>query len=98
MRYKGNPKHKEPWQRGRKGSLCPKEIAPSLAQHLLDTSQLHDGQRYAVHEGKAYCAKEHSPGEWHGHPVGWKEVPASLWLQWQQEDRLKRSDIARYWN
>jgi len=26
LNYVPNPKHKEPWQRGRRGSLCPREI------------------------------------------------------------------------
>ena len=75
MEYEGNPKHKEPWQRGRRGSLCPKDVDLTLAQKLLDASIVAGEKRFAAHEGKAYCAMEHGAGLWHGFPVGWGEVP-----------------------
>jgi len=48
----GNPKHKEFWHRGRKGSLCPREITRERAQALLDEGVCLDGVRYGP------CAKE----------------------------------------
>jgi hypothetical protein len=53
--------------------------------------------RYAFHDGKAYCAKEHSPGRWHGHPVGWKEVPSKLRTTWTKEDRISKRQVNKYW-
>lgn len=97
MEYEGNAKHKEPWQRGRRGSLCPKE-APSLGQTLLVQSEAVDEKRYACHQGKAYCGKEHLPGRWHGWPVGWVEVPEKLRAQWLKDGKVKRQDIQRYWD
>ena len=96
VRYESNPKHAEPWQRGKKGSLCNEDMR-SLAQQLLDTSELVGDKRYACHEGKAYCAQEHRSDCWHGYPVGWKEVPPTLVLKWTKADLVKRQDIRRYW-
>jgi hypothetical protein len=55
-------------------------------------------KRYAYHEGKAYCGKEHQPGRWHGWPVGWVEVPEKLRTQWVKGGKVKRQDIERYWD
>lgn len=97
LEYKSNPKHSEPWQRGRRGSLCPKEVRP-LAQKLLDASVQVGAQRYAIHEGKAYCAQEYPPGTWHGYPVGWKQVPHALRAAWIKEDSVRKRDIKRNWD
>lgn len=96
--YVGNPKHKEPRQRGRKGSLCPKSVTLERAQALLDESLCCDGVRFALLDGVAFVGRSDSAGRlWHGYPVGWMEVPRSVWMKWLKEGRLKRSDIARYW-
>src|SRR4051812_4103726 len=98
LRYVPNPKHEEPWQRGRRGSLCPREIGRDLAQRLLDGSELLGEKRYAVREGRAYCAQQDGAGGWHGYPVGWKEVPSKLRTRWEKkEKRVKKRDIDRYW-
>lgn len=97
MRYEPNPKHKEPWQRGRRGSLCP-QMAPDEAAQLLLDSEMVGEKRYATAEGRAYCAKEHGEDIWHGWPVGWKEVPPPLRLQWRRADKIKKSDVKRYWD
>ena len=57
MRYEGSVKHKEPWQPGRRGTLCPASVDRRAAQRLLDASAPVDDARYAVHEGRAYCAR-----------------------------------------
>lgn len=75
MIYECNRKHKEPWQRGRMGSLCPKEITQAQAQDLLAASIPDGKKRYATHAGKAYCAQCHQDERWHGYPVIWREVP-----------------------
>lgn len=75
--YESNPKHSEPWQPGRKGALCDDEVRPHV-QQLLEASEQVKGKRYAVHDGKPYCAQEHRSGRWHGYPIGWREVPAKL--------------------
>ena len=68
MRYESSRKHKEPWQRGRRGALCPKEIDEELAYRLLAESELADDVRYAAHDGRAYCARQHGQDIWHGYP------------------------------
>jgi len=96
IHYEGNPKHKEPWQRGRKGSLCPKELGvPPL--ELLKKSVLESGKRYACHGGKAYCAQEHEPGRWHGYPIGWREVPADIALRMVKDGLVSKRDRRKYW-
>ena len=97
MEYESNPKHSEPWQRGRRGSLCPKEVRP-IAEELLADSELVESKRYAVHDGRAYCAQEHRPGVWHGYPVGWKVVPPELRGRWRKQNRVRSRDIRQYWD
>jgi len=93
-----NAKHKEPWQRGRRGSICPREIGRDLSQRLLEGSELVGAKRYTVHDGRAYCAQQDGAGGWHGYPVGWKEVPAKLRTKWEKKDKLvKKRDIDRCW-
>ena len=96
MRYECNEKHKRPWQRGRHGSLCPKAMDPATAQES-DSEPVGD-KRYAVHEGRAYCAQEHGADAWHGYPVGWVEVHESLRRRWLAEGRLRRPDMKKHWN
>ena len=96
MKYESNPKHSEPWQTGRKGSLCPKEIKP-LAASLLENSELVGKQRYAFHEGRPYCAREHQENIWHGFPVGWREVPVALRNKWKHAGSITKRDLDRYW-
>ena len=98
MRYEGSPKHKEPWQRGRRGSLCPPGIDGKTARELLLNSEPAHGRRYALHEGRAYCARHHGSGLWHGYPVGWVEVPENLRRKWLAAGRLKRRDVKAFWN
>lgn len=97
MNYESNPKHSEPWQRGRRGSLCPKEVR-AVAAELLAGSELVGGKRYAVHGGRAYCAQEHRPGAWHGYPVGWKVVPPELRARWRKQSLVRSRDIKQYWD
>ena len=68
MRYESNPKHSDPWQRGRRGTLCPPDVRP-LAQQLLDASVEVGSKRYATHNGVAYCAQGNRSDVWHGYPV-----------------------------
>jgi hypothetical protein len=96
MLYEPNPKHKEPWQRGRKGSICPKLRNPD-AQALLDGSLSAGDKRYATHDGRAFCAQAHAEGRWHGYPVGWKEVPEAVRRQFLASGQVKRSDIRNSW-
>ena len=97
MEYDSNKKHSEPWQRGRRGSLCPKEVR-GIAAELLDGSDPVGSRRYAVYDGRAYCAQEHRPGLWHGYPVGWKEVPPRLRIQWRKQKRVRSRDINQNWD
>lgn len=69
-----------------------------MAEELLTGSELFDGKRYAVYEGRAYCAQEHGADVWHGYPVGWSEVPRRLRTRWKSQDLVRRRDIKRNWD
>jgi hypothetical protein len=97
MIYKGNPKHKEPWQRGRKGALCSREFPVRVAQELLQGSVLVGKKRYASHGGIAYCAQGNESDTWHGYPIGWGEVPEQLRSSWKQQDLVTRKQIRDNW-
>ena len=94
--YESNPKHSEPWQRGQRGSICESEVR-ELAQELLRDSVQVESKRYAVHDEKAYCAQEHRPGRWHGYPVGWREVPPKLVIQWKKEKLVDKRARKKFW-
>ena len=98
MKYEGNAKHKEPWQRGRRGSLCPKEIDFSRAQTLLLQSEAIGRKRYAAYKGKAYCAMEHREGLWHGYPVGWSAVPPRVRNVLIQKGQVTQREIKQNWD
>lgn len=85
MQYECNPKHKEPWQRGKRGSLCPRSIDQHLAQQLLERSIPDGKKRYAVHQGVPYCAQCHLADHWHGYPVSWVEVPPLVKKEWRTQ-------------
>ncbi len=94
--YESNPKHKEPWQRGARGSLCPKDAdGPALlAKSQVDAS--HPGKRYATDGHRAYCGQEHRPGRWHGYPVSWREVPPVIRAALLTEYKVSKRDLREY--
>ena len=94
MEYESNPKHAHAWQRGRRGSLCPREVR-AKASELLAGSELVGSRRYAVYRTQAYCAAEHRPGVWHGYPVAWQNVPKSVRDLWRKEGRVRRRDMQK---
>ena len=94
--YESNPKHRDPWQPGRKGSICDADVRPH-AEALLAESELDGERRFAVFNGKAYCAQEHRPGTWHGYPVGWSEVPPRLCRVWRQQNKVSKRQLKLNW-
>jgi len=99
LRYEPNRKHKEPWQPGRKGSLCPPpaELSLLVAARMLKDSVLDGTKRYSHHLGKAFAAQEHLAGCWHGYPVGWVEVPPSIRQNWLSNKVIQKQDLKRNW-
>jgi hypothetical protein len=90
--YESNPKHKEPWQSGARGSLCPPELH-EIALQLLERSEIVNNKRYATHAGKAFCAMNHAKDRWHGYPVLWREVPETIRRKWLIEGKIQRRDL-----
>lgn len=101
MTYEGSAKHKEPWQPGRRGTLCPRDISKDLAQNLLNTS-LPDpnpgsSKRYAVLEGRAFCGNRTVDDVYHGWPVGFQEVPPPVWRRWIAQGLVDRREVHKNW-
>ena len=97
MRCECNDKHKQPWQRGHRASLCPRDMKRT-AENLLQDGEAVDGKRYAVHEGRARCAQKHGDDIRHGYPIGWSETPKSLRHAWVGQGRLRRQYVRKHWN
>jgi len=97
--YEGNPKHKAPWQPGRKGSLCPPDLSLEAARKLLLSSIVEGKRRYAVDNGRAFCAQQHDAvkNRWHGYPVGWREVPAGVRKQFMASGAVAARDLRQHW-
>lgn len=98
MRYEGNPKHKEPWQPGRRGSLCPKELSQAQVEALLRESELEGDKRYAIWNELPFVAQQHGSDAWHGYPIAWSEVPEALRRRWRATGKVRRSSIRRFWD
>jgi hypothetical protein len=95
--YESNPKHATPWQRGKRGSLCPADAdAPALlAASRFDPQR--PGKRYATDGRRAYCGQEHLPGRWHGYPVDWREVPSAIRKELVVENNVSKRNLKEYW-
>lgn len=98
MRYESNPKHSDPWQRGRRGARCPSNVDAKQALRLLSASERVGNKRYATLQGQAFCAQQHACGVWHGYPVGWVAVPVQVRKQWLEAGCVRRRDIKRNWD
>jgi len=68
LTYEPNPNHKEPWQRGARGSLCPRDADGPALLAASEVDPKHQGKRYATDGIRAYCEHEHSADHWHGFP------------------------------
>lgn len=97
MRYEPNPKHKEPWQRGARGSLCPRDADGAALLAASEPDPNHPGKRYATDGRRAYCGHEHSPGRWHGFPIEWRKVPAKIRDGWLADRRVTKRGIREFW-
>lgn len=98
--YEPNPKHKEPWQRGRKGTLCPHwgELDPA---ELLVNSVLFGEKRFATLKGMAFVAQQHhingTTEFWHGYPEGWENIPPKIWRPWLKAGTITHSQMNKFW-
>ncbi len=95
--YQGNRKHKEPWQPGRRGTLCPPDIDLARAQQLLERSVEHGSARYAADDGRGFCARDDHAGHWHGYPVGWQQVPHQVVKELLARNAMTARDVKKHW-
>jgi hypothetical protein len=97
LRYEPNAKHKEPWQRGARGSLCPPDVDAAALLEASVADPKHPGKRFATDGRRAYCGHEHAPGVWHGFPVEWRRVPATIRNDWLAGNRVRKRDVKELW-
>jgi hypothetical protein len=96
--YEQNPKHKLPWQPGRKGTLCPSWTHGQALQLLQESVPAPNGTcRYATASGMAFCGRQHRPGVWHGYPIGWEAVPPKIRRQWMKEGKVSKKQVKDSW-
>lgn len=94
--YQPSPRHKEPWQPGARGSLCPRDVDGAALFAISVPDPNRPGKRYATDGERAFCAHPdnvvRSDGgmTWHGFPYDWRRVPLSVQRQWVQEQRISR--------
>jgi hypothetical protein len=96
-RYEPNPKHKEPWQRGARGSLCPPDADGPMLLAASEPDPQRPGKRFATDGHRAYCGHEHSPGCWHGFPVEWRSVPPAIVRAWLADGRVSKRAVKELW-
>ena len=77
--------------------MCTK-MQSEQASQLLGASMLYEGRRYAVLDGKAFCADQHGTDVWHGWPVGWIEVDEPLRRRLISSGQVRKRQIDRYWD
>jgi hypothetical protein len=106
LRYVPKEKHKDPFQRGRKGALCPPaaEMPADMAQKLLESSdpdpRAKQVERWATDGRLAYCGRPYDrkkKSEWYGFPVGWFRVPDRLRRKWIREGLAERATMYLFW-
>lgn len=94
--YQGIPKHKHPWEQGRRGTLCPPDAdGPAL---FSDSIPDPDNARrvYATDGHCAYCAMpsnvvtDDGHDVWHGFPVTWQRVPWKVQRAWVSQGLIAR--------
>jgi hypothetical protein len=67
-------------------------------QSLLDNSLPCGEKRYAVYDGMPFAAQCHRREQdlWHGYPVGYNEVPESVWRQWLNQKLIAKRHLRRF--
>jgi hypothetical protein len=92
LAYEGNPRHRDPWQQGARGSRCPKGAnGPDLLSQSVPDPK-NSRRRFATDGADAFQAKPtnttNAEGDevWHGFPVNWNMVPIPIRRQWITEN------------
>jgi hypothetical protein len=97
--YEPNPRHKQPWQPGARGTLCPRGADGAVLFETATQDPIRPGKRYNTDGQRAYCAHPNArldPDDdqqhvvWHGFPVQWGAVPIAVQRQWVAEGRIPR--------
>jgi hypothetical protein len=55
-----------------------------------------DKNRYATDRGFAFIARPEGGGVWHGHPIGWDDVPPDIREDWVRQ-RLVTTKQLKDW-
>ncbi len=54
------------------------------------------GRRFAAEQGIAFEAKATNDGTWHGYPVPWDDVPATVKDELVEKSKVKRKQLRTY--
>jgi hypothetical protein len=90
--YQESRKHCEPRTAAIKGTRCPLWSKP-IAQTLLNQSVAEGDNRYATAQGYAFIGRPTNDGIWHGHPIGWEDVPVAIKDDWQRAGHVTNKQI-----
>lgn len=100
-RYEPNPKHKEPWQSGRRGALCPRDADGPTLLDASTPDPSNTNVRWATDGSRFFTAKssrhENVNGDlfWHGYPVDHLDVPADVMKAWIAAGLVSRRTARR---
>jgi len=97
LKYEPNAKHKEPWQRGARGSLCPRHADGPALLAASEADPANPGRRYATDGVRSYCAYSHAPGRRHSFPVEWRKVPPKLRTAWLERGWVSKRSVKENW-
>ena len=81
--FAGDPE-RHPWSRTK---------AQALLKSSIDGGS---GRRYAAEGGLAFMALSSTDGTWHGFPIPWHDVPASIQDELVRLGQATRNQIRRY--
>ena len=54
-------------------------------------------RRFATANGIAFEAKPTGDGTWHGYPIPWESVPASVVDQWVDDKKVTPRQVKKHW-
>ena len=78
-----------------KGDVDKHPWPETVAQTLLDKSIPDGKRRYATARSLPFCAQSDGHGTWHGYPISWREVPASVKRAMIERGDVTMRDIKR---
>jgi hypothetical protein len=96
--YVASPRHKQPWQPGARGTLCPAGVDGVELFRTATANPNNPRKRYNTDGEQAYCAHpsvknlddDEQDVMWHGFPIEWRAVPPAVQRIWIEEGRITK--------